>query len=166
MSQQEFESQRHQSEEYHRPRYPYTWSAQHENESMPRDEPPGGNHSTFAHADDRQENINQSASFQRNKAGNQRAQIRPTTRVPWWAQPQPHNRGSMRFRWIVIIAIALIVIPGGLGLVGAILGFLGQIALGLLGTLLLLFCVFVVTVFVIVAILWQILRRTFTNRHP
>ena len=141
MSQQEFEPRQHQAdEELYQNDYP-SWPEQQE--GMPKDEPPGG----YAYsAQEGQQN-----TYRAYREG----------QVPWWARPQPQQSSSMAFAGIVLIAIVILFVVGGMGLLGLILGSLAHLLAVVLGAIFALFIFFLCLIFVIFALIRRALRRTF-----
>lgn len=139
MSQQEFEPRQHQADEdLYQLHYPYAWSEQDQREGMPRDEPPG-NYNT---QDGRYESSN-------------------AAQVPWWARPQPQRSSPLTFVGIVLIAIVLAFVLGGLGILGVVLGSLAHILGVILGAIFALLIFFFLLVFLILALVARFLRRAF-----
>lgn len=144
MSQQEFEPQQHQpDEELYQVHYP--WSGQQE--GLPRDEPPGGNYAY---------------NTQESQAGQQNAyNAYSETQVPWWARPQPQRSSPAAFVGIVLIAIVILFVVGGMGLLGLVLGSLAHILGVILGAIFAFFIFFLCLIFLIVALIRRALRRAF-----
>jgi predicted lipid-binding transport protein (Tim44 family) len=105
MSQQEFEPRAMQSEEEHRPQYPYNWSKQRQQQGLPRDEPP--------------QNYGAPSGAQTSAPARQQ--------VPWWARPQPQQHNSLAFVVIVALLVVLVLAMGGLGIIGVVLGILAHL---------------------------------------
>lgn len=136
MSQQEFEPRQQRSdEELYQLQYPYTWSEQAQQEGMPRDEPYSA----------------QAGSYNTSNA----------TQVPWWARAQPQQRNHLPLAMLLIAILAIALITGGLGILGAIVGAILHIIGALLGALLAVIIVIVLVVCLILALIGHALRRAF-----
>jgi len=139
MSQQEFEPRgRHSDDEIYHPHYPYNWSGQGE-AGGPRDESPG--------AYDAPAGQFGQAAYQ-----DYRADQAP---APDWARPQPRQNGPVIF--VLIIAIAVLL--GVLGVLGAVLGSLAHLLGILLGAILALFIFVALLVLLVVALIGRSLGR-------
>ena len=140
MGQQQFEPRGQKSDdEIYQPQYPYNWSDQHE-EGMPRDEPPG------AYNAPANQTVEQDYPAQR-------------TQVPWWARPQPRQNNSLRFAAILAVAILIVLLMGGLGIVGVVIGSLAHILGIIIGAIFALFIFVFLLVFLILALVWRAIGR-------
>jgi hypothetical protein len=137
MSQQEFEPRSAQSEEEHRPQYPYRWSAQHRQEGLPKDEPP--------------QNYGAPRGERTSAPGRQQ--------VPWWARPQPQQHNSLAFAAIVALLVVLILAMGGLGIIGVVLGSLAH----LLGIILGAIFALIIFIFLLVFLILFLVSRAISN---
>ncbi len=142
MSQQEFEPPQGDKEVY-QPKYPYTWSDGEQQGALPRDEPPitYGTYSGSSHYQVGQ------------------------PQVPWWARPQPNQNGPVIFALIVIIAILITLVMGGLSIVGVVFGSLLHLAGLLIGALFALLVCFALLVFLIVSLIRRAFGKTAGSRQ-
>ena len=140
MSQQEFEPPQEEEETY-QPKYPYTWSDREQQRGMPRDEPPS-TYGTYA------------PEYQVGQP-----------QVPWWARPQPNQNGPVIFAAIVIIAILLTLVMGGLSVVGVVFGSLLHLAGLLIGAIFALLVCLILLIVLVFSLIRRAFGRTLSSRQ-
>ncbi len=145
MSQQEFEPQQQPDKEIYQPQYPYSWSDQAQREGLPRDEP----HISYGMPSGQ-------VVDQDYEPGQARG-----TQVPWWARPQPRQKSQSTFVTIVVIAILLTLLMGGLGIAGVVLGALAHILGVIIGAIFILFLFVCLLVFLILGLIARAISRAF-----
>ncbi|HEY1348764.1 MAG TPA: hypothetical protein VGF67_03970 [Ktedonobacteraceae bacterium] len=138
---EEFEAPQ-QAQSIYQPKYPYTWSDQEQQGALPRDEPPI-TYGLYPGAPDSQ--------------GYQAGQ----PMVPWWARPQPGQNGPLIFAAIVIIALLVTLIMGGLGIAGIIFGSFAHLAGIVIGA----FIAVLICFILLVTLVLSLLRRALSSRH-
>lgn len=142
MSQQEFESPQ-EEREIVQPKYPYSWSDQEPQKALPRDEPPI-TYGTYSGSPEYQ-------------AGQ--------PQVPWWARPQPNQTGPIIFAFIIIIAILITLVMGGLSIAGIVFGSLLHLAGLLIGAIFALLICFILLIALVLSLIRRAFGRAFSSRQ-